>query len=111
MLVVSHQLNLVARFADHVVLEDRGEIASELPCTEERGPVDAGAQVSEVPAVKHMQAGLVRRRGHVAHIGCKSIGAGVFQAQQFALPFADADLADVFVFVGGGLDERQRLGV
>ena len=99
------------RLADHIILQDRGVIAVQLPSTEERGPVDILAQIRQIPVGKGMYARLRWRRGLVRQEGVVEIGARLFERQQRALALARARIADLDVFGGGILHDPIALGV
>src|SRR5690606_36876604 len=62
---------------DLVIVENEGEAAAQLPRREERGPVDARDQLSEVVILEHARAEEPRHRRRVARpVAGMAIGAG-----------------------------------
>ena len=95
--------------ADNRVVEDRREVARQLPCAKERRPVDRPAKVSQVPAVEVVQARMQRPRCRTRRIAAKTIAPRLGKRRQIALAAPFPAEPQRFIFAGRAVDQRLLL--
>ena len=113
-----HGLGLLEQFCGlythYFILQDLGVAPFHLPGLEEGAPIDVVDQLCKRIVVKHLDAGLLGRdRLDLIPVGGDGIGAGIRQADQFALLLlGQAPLPGLGVFVldAGGIGRALAFG-